>query len=694
MAIDARLKWLLEERAAPQGASRDAVEALAGAGADVLEWLGPRAVDLLVASTPGADPHRFETELRHTGFEVHTLEQIAGGWLATGEADIDAIAGIDASTTVARVEAPRDLKPELVTSLVECRAAAAHVLVPHALGQHGLVGVIDGGIDYRHMVFDGVPGAGTRIVALWDQSATAVAGGGVPYGRVYTKADIDAARVAGAAPLPHRDTGGHGTHVASCAAGADVRPGVACGADLLVVSLGSNGQSLGRSKHAIDAFDWIVREARRQQRPVAVNLSQGMNGGGHVGASLLELAMDEYSRQKGVAVVKSAGNEQQMRIHASGSMTVGSVVTFDVVCQQGKRSPGQLELWLDERDDVEVRVEPPSGPPTAWFNLANLPQTPAVAGQNLLRLDVDVNPERTGDNLVTVFFGAGGSAIGLVPGTWRVHARALRVGGSGLVHAWLERTTRTPAAEQLRFSTASSDPTCTISVPGTARRVITVGSYVTTPSPPGSALIGALSDFGGRGPTRSGVQKPDLIAPGEWVDAARSSASAGSGAWASMRGTSMAAPHVTGAAAILLAEDPTLSGEEIRQILVRTARPLPSSPDSLVGHGRLDVSAAVALVRAGGIPFPKVVSATLVGTTFTIVTAAACTASLLYDASSGRMSVGLRAGGLASTSLSPAHTFQLAPLGAGTWHFELQLFDAGWRTIADNGGAPWSVVVP
>jgi len=693
MAIDSRLRWILEERSAPHGALQEAlalVESPSTRRSSSSDH-GPRKIDILVRGTPGADQSTFKTELEKLNLEVHTIVGTRGNLTATGRIEIDDLALLDASSFVARVEAPRELQPELTVSLPHCTATAAHALEPSASGKATLVGVIDGGIDIHHAVFRDEHGK-SRIVALWDQMSPAQVGGSVPYGRVYTQVEIDAA-ISGA-QLDHADPGGHGTHVTSIAAGAGQRPGIAKAASIIVVALGGDDQTLGRSKNAIDAFDWIVTEAEQRNLPVAVNMSLGMNGGSHAGTSILEAAMDAHCRKPSVALVKSAGNEQEWRIHASGTLVANAELTLEVLCQSGKFQPGQLEIWFDENDDIEVSVQPPSGNATAWTSLNEMPKNAVLAGGNRIRIDAEYDPEGTGDNLINVFFAAGGSAIGILPGTWRVLLRARTIGADGRVHAWLERTARRPAAEQLRFSASSYDPSCTISIPGTARRVITVGSYVTTPNPPGSALVGALSSFSGRGPTRFDVQKPDLVAPGEYIEAARSSRSPGVGEWISLPGTSMAAPHVAGAAAILLSEKPELTGEQVRQILCRSARAAASGPDSAFGSGYLDVAAAVALLRNGAVTFPEVLSTRIEGATFQIKTGADTTASLLYDAHRGRLLAGKRAGSMPSLAPSRTHTFVLSALGRETSYFEVHLFSNGWRSIADNHGGAFCIVVP
>ncbi|WP_427887819.1 S8 family serine peptidase [Kribbella sp. GL6] len=86
--------------------------------------------------------------------------------------------------------------------------------------------------------------------------------------------------------------------------------------------------------------------------------------------------------------------------------------------------------------------------------------------------------------------------------------------------------------------------------------------------------------------------KPEIVAPGVNVLAARAAKSSGSGYYKSLSGTSMATPHVAGAAALLVQEHPDWTGEQLKSALVSTARPLAGETAYQVGGGRLDVPAA------------------------------------------------------------------------------------------------------
>lgn len=129
-----------------------------------------------------------------------------------------------------------------------------------------------------------------------------------------------------------------------------------------------------------------------------------------------------------------------------------------------------------------------------------------------------------------------------------------------------------------------------IGSPGAARSALTVGAV------DGADELAYFSDMGPR--KGDATVKPEIVAPGVDVLAARSAASGGEGAYTTMSGTSMATPHVAGAAAILKQQHPGWTGAQVRDALVSTARPLANQTAYRVGGGRLDIPSALAGVRA------------------------------------------------------------------------------------------------
>jgi len=126
----------------------------------------------------------------------------------------------------------------------------------------------------------------------------------------------------------------------------------------------------------------------------------------------------------------------------------------------------------------------------------------------------------------------------------------------------------------------------TLSIPGTSASVITVGAIdADTP-----IVVGDFSSFG---PTRDGREKPDISAPGVQVKAALRGSVNGVVA---MDGTSMAAPHVTGAIALVLSKTaragvtcPTAT--QIGAVLRQKTMNYSAQWDRGQGYGVLDVTA-------------------------------------------------------------------------------------------------------
>ena len=126
--------------------------------------------------------------------------------------------------------------------------------------------------------------------------------------------------------------------------------------------------------------------------------------------------------------------------------------------------------------------------------------------------------------------------------------------------------------------------TVSITDPGNADAVITVGATHRR-----DAHKYGVSYFSSRGPTGDGRMKPDLVAPGEKINS-----TVPGNAMDRFDGTSMAAPHVSGAAALIMQRHPEFIGQpqRIKEILCKTATDL-GRERYFQGAGVLDVLRAL-----------------------------------------------------------------------------------------------------
>jgi subtilisin family serine protease len=516
-------------------------------------------------------------------------------------------------------------------------------------GAGAIVGVVDTGLDILHPDFHDDNGV-TRVLALWDHLSFGTPAPGFGYGLYCTRARIQLV-VTGTDPgaCPTQDINGHGTHVAGSAAGdgsAGATPfryaGVAPEAELLIVRAGDGRFSENR---IADGLVWIREEARSRGRPVVVNLSLGHQGGPHDGSSFLERIIDELSGP-GFIVVLAAGNSGENRnvtppparlpslIHARVQPAAGATATIAFVISpyepHANRCDGnqvQLSAWYDVRDRIEITVVRPNGSQlTVPAGARGIDDNADGRIEILNAFPLDAYPG-TAEGLIVI----NGCAPSGVPaaGTWQIRMRAQPVGVLTGVPVDVYLHTVILGSGGTAVGTTGFDNRFVVSSPATSLRGIAVGAFATRtcwPSRSAAATtcytarpqIGDLAPFSSGGPTRDGRMKPEIVAPGMGIMSALSQRTGApplrvspDGMHWVLEGTSMAAPHVAGAVALMLQHRPSLTPEDVRDVLARsgrqdafTTRTYDASADARPrdwwGYGKLDVPAALELLLDGG----------------------------------------------------------------------------------------------
>jgi subtilisin family serine protease len=511
----------------------------------------------------------------------------------------------------------------------ECWASVPHVGAEAVHTSHGergdsaLIAVIDNGVDVLHETFLDDQHA-TRIVAFWDQRdgnapiehsgrAHAISHAGsravekydLTYGALYTQEDIqtfvDTQTLPGS--FPPRAAMAHGTRVASIAAGrrtgenaeTDFGGGVAPAAKLVVVRPDLQHTSIGYAKGYIDALNFVGRLAEHLGLPVVVNISAGMNAGSHDGTSDVEVACEDflkYGRAPGRVIVKSAGNERQALRHASLEVPQGG--EFSLAWRTERKPQGNpaahdlLELWFPGENSYRFQLVTPSEKrsptidPTLDPRYANANEMLENGNRFAMRHRRYHRDNGYGSLRLEIF----SDAAEIEPGRWELIIEGLAVIKDEPIHAWIELSNE----RQTIFCENASDDV-TITIPGTAQHVISVGAI---------EVSDTMRSYkhSSRGPTRgrTGTEKPVIVAPGVDIRACRTGTLRSADRVVDKSsGTSYAAPHVAGAVALILsarAKDPSkpqLNTNQIQSALQRSARHFTGRWHYITGFGALDV---------------------------------------------------------------------------------------------------------
>lgn len=477
-----------------------------------------------------------------------------------------------------------------------------------------IVGFVDTGINYTDSLFRNVDGS-TRIIGIWDQTNNSDNSNNIEnetvkpfsafsalYGTQYTAEEINLALNSDnpASIVPTRDENGHGTFLASIAAGnRDERAGfsgAAPQASIAMVKLKpakqylrdfyliQDGAEAYQENDIMMGVSYLYFLARKYSMPLVVCIPLGTNIGSHMGMSRLGQYLNQVSLSNGSAVITAAGNETGARHHFRAVMDASTdEVTAEL--RVGEREAGfSMELWAENMGAYTVGFISPTGEVAREISVP-------LRGENTVSFLLEQTQITVYTQIADV--SAGSQFIFMrfenpMSGIWRILIRnSLDIRET--FHLWLP--VRGFITDETYF--LRPDPDTIITDPGNARYPITVTAYDHTKN---SIYIHAS-----RGYSLSGRIKPDLAAPGVNI----LGASVSGRRLTRMSGTSVSAAHLAGAAAILLnwgvlnANYPYLNTPVLKSIFVRGAQrnPALTYPNREFGYGTLDLYEAFLHLR-------------------------------------------------------------------------------------------------
>lgn len=462
-------------------------------------------------------------------------------------------------------------------------------------GRGTLVAVIDSGIDYLHPAFHN--GTQSKILSIWDQELEGGANERIPFGREFTRVQIEEA-LASENPweiVPSNDTNGHGTRSAATAAGYRIEKegfsGAAPEAELVIVKLKQaknylrdfyllpRDTDIFQEDDIMLAIAYVLRVAQEQQMPLSVCIGLGTSMGAHRGDGPLNEYIDSIAAFTQNAFSVPAGNEGTARHHYMkdfGPGIEGETVELRVGDKESTRG-FMMEFWGNSPGSYYMTIQSPTGEKlSVSTSLKNSTQKLSFV---FVETKVLVNyipiERRTGNTLIFIRF------LHPTPGIWKFLIEE-RIQGESRIHMWLP--VRGMISDETFF--LQSSPDFTITSPGDAKDAMTVTAY--------QYRDNSLYIQASRGYNTENVVKPDFAAPGVGI----LTASIEPGAeFAPATGTSLAAAQNAGIAALLFewalvrGNEPYFTGSSVKHYLSRGAVRESGRiyPNPEWGYGKVDL---------------------------------------------------------------------------------------------------------
>lgn len=464
-------------------------------------------------------------------------------------------------------------------------------------GRNVIVGIIDTGIDYTNPLFRNVDGT-SRILSIWDQSIqTGTAPVETGYGSEYTQEMINQALLSDN-PLevvPSTDTNGHGTFAAGIIAGGEDSGnfiGAAPMADIIVVKLKQakeylkefyfiNSDEVYQENDIMMAAYYLRQQAIKLDQPISIYIGVGSNSGDHAGNGALNQYLTRINVSPGESVSLPVGNEGNARHHFSGTAEGGGAYTTVEVNVGPNESGLILELWGETPNTYAIGIESPYGEVVARIppRFQSTQRIDFLLERTIVEVAYVLVEELSGRELIFIRMQEP------TEGIWRFRVYATG-NEENRFHMWLP--IRNFISDNTYF--LQPDPYVTLTEPSTAEGPICATAY--------NHYTDSLYFEAGRGYTSDGDVKPDLAAPGVNVYGPSIERFPNQPYTYTMKtGTSIAAAHTAGAAALLMEWAETrrnvtrLSGTQVKRYLIRGAqrRSDLDYPNPLWGYGTLNV---------------------------------------------------------------------------------------------------------
>ncbi len=466
-------------------------------------------------------------------------------------------------------------------------------------GKGVVIGFIDTGIQYDLDVFRREDGS-SRILAIWDQTIhDGQPPAGFSYGTEYTNAQINEALRSGN-PLeivPSTDTNGHGTAMASVAAGSSIDDGTtfvgaAPDADIVIVKCREAKQYLRDYYYIPDgvpayseadigmATKYIEGFTRVGDRPVVICLGLGTNWGDHAGNSILSQYLNRIADKRNRAVIVCGGNEGNAGHHFNSIITMrGEETTETVELRVGEPEAGFLmELWGSVPNTFRVSIRSPGGEIISPidFRARETRNFSFIYEKTKISIAHILVEQGSGEELVIFRF------TDPTPGVWTFTIIVRGDSDYSAINMWLPITQFMQAETYFLRST----PYITLTEPSLAEYVITPSTY--------NDSNNSFFLESGRGFSRDEIIKPDFAAPGVDVSTILGKRS----------GSSLSAAITAGGTAqvmqwaVIEGNEPLAQSSEIKTYFIRGAVRSTELvyPNRSWGYGRLDVARAFEII--------------------------------------------------------------------------------------------------